>query len=396
MPVSELNLQVNLSVGGVPFKQDKQLMFVFWGIILPVIGSFGLIGNILNIIVLFRREMKSTTVYFLRTLVLTDTGIIVGCILGLSSISITQLHPDNPAMNYYTHVIYPHMFTPINFIVMALQFTNVWVTVAVTIERYIAICHPFSAIYVCNRRNTFILIGCICVIAIAYNIPRCFATKVTECDNRTECVTSCVGNRSDFCSGVTTNFTACDNITDCVTSRDGNKRDCRSLVTTDLGKTEWYEQYYSVYAYMIIIYIVPLVILLILNLFLIIELMRMRMRRSASSMLPTPNENSETNMSIVLILIVVIFILCQTPGLVAQFWFLDQDVLTKWLCVSNTLFALNSSVNIIIYTAVGRKFRTELLTIFRLRAKGKRNRGARNGAPELATLMNMPVYASKR
>ncbi|KAH3814701.1 hypothetical protein DPMN_143209 [Dreissena polymorpha] len=172
MPVSELNLQVNLSVGDVAFKQGKQLMFIFWGIILPVIGSFGLIGNILNIIVLFRTEIKSTTVYFLRTLVLTDVGIIVGCILGLSSISVTQLHPDNPAMNYYTHVIYPHMYTPINFIGMTLQFTNVWMTVAVTIERYIAICHPFSAIHVCNQRNTFILIGSISVIAIAYNIPR--------------------------------------------------------------------------------------------------------------------------------------------------------------------------------------------------------------------------------
>ncbi|KAH3779208.1 hypothetical protein DPMN_180690 [Dreissena polymorpha] len=319
MPVSELNLQVNISVGGVPFKQDKHLMFIFWGIILPVIGSFGLIGNMLNIIVLFRREMKSTTVYFLRTLVLTDTGIIVGCILGLSSISITQLHPDNPAMNYYTHVIYPHMYTPINFIVMALQFTNVWVTVAVTIERYIAICHPFSADFVRNKRNTFILIGCICVIAIAYNIPRCFATKVTECDNRTECVTSCVGNRSECRSGAMPNVTECDNITDCITPCDDNKRYCLSLVTTDLGRTEGYEQYYSVYAYMVVIYIVPLVILIILNILLIIELMRMRKRRSAT--FPSPNENSETNMSIVLILIVVVFILCQTPGLVAQFGF---------------------------------------------------------------------------
>ncbi|KAH3814790.1 hypothetical protein DPMN_143302 [Dreissena polymorpha] len=252
MPVSELNLQVNLSVGGVPFKQDKQLMFIFWGIILPVIGSFGLIGNILNMIVLFRMEMKPMTVYFLRTLVLTDTGIIVGCILGLSSISITQLHPDNPAMNYYTHVIYPHMYTPINFIVMTLQFTNVWVTVAVTIERYIAICHPFSAENFCNKRNTFILIGCISVIAIAYNIPRCFATKVTECDNITECVTSCVGNRDDCRSGAMPNVTQCDNITDCITPCDGNKRDCLSLVTTYLGRTEGYEQYYSVYAYMFV------------------------------------------------------------------------------------------------------------------------------------------------
>ncbi|XP_052233478.1 FMRFamide receptor-like, partial [Dreissena polymorpha] len=80
MPVSELNLKVNISVGN-EYLQDNghtQLMFIFWGVIIPIIGVIGFIGNILTLIVLFNREMTSTTVYFLRTLVVTDTGIIVG------------------------------------------------------------------------------------------------------------------------------------------------------------------------------------------------------------------------------------------------------------------------------------------------------------------------------
>ncbi|KAH3863616.1 hypothetical protein DPMN_026604 [Dreissena polymorpha] len=335
MPVSELNLKVNISVGN-EYLQDNgqtQLMFVFWGIIIPIIGVIGFIGNLLTIIVLFRIEMKSTTMYFLRVLVVTDTGIIIGCILGLSIISITQLYPQNPEMHYFTHVIYPYMYTPVNYIVMTLQFINVWVTVAVSIERYIAICHPFKAVHVCNKRNAFILIGSISFIAIVYNIPRCFAISVTPCIE--------------------------------------NTIDCFTIVTTIFGKTEGYEQYYAVYAYMVIIYIIPLVLLGILNTLLIIELMRMRRRRSesTSTILPTPKENSETNMSIVLFLIVVVFILCQTPGLVAQFWFLGQNVLTKWICVSNTLFELNSSVNFLIYTAVGRKFRKVLFKTFKFLCK---------------------------
>ena len=132
----ELNLKVNLSYGD-EYLQDKdamanQLMFIFWGIVIPIIGVVGFIGNILTIIVLFRREMKSTTIYFLRTLVVTDTAIIVGAILGLSVISITQL---NPEMWLFTDVIYPHVYTPTNYIVMTLQMINVWVTVAVALER---------------------------------------------------------------------------------------------------------------------------------------------------------------------------------------------------------------------------------------------------------------------
>ncbi|KAH3863609.1 FMRFamide receptor-like [Dreissena polymorpha] len=359
MPVAELNLAVNISVGDgyLQDKGQKQLMFIFWGIIMPIIGVIGFIGNILNIIVLFRMEMKSTTIYFLRTLVVTDTGIIIGCIMGLSSVSITQLYPENPGMVHFTDVIYPHIYTPVNYIVMTLQFINVWVTVAVAIERYISICHPFTTVHICNKRNAFILIGSIIFIAVGYNIPRWFAITVTACDNKTNCF---------------------------------------SIVSTDLGKTEGYEQYYAVYAYMVIIYIIPLVLLGILNTLLIKELMRMRRRRSV----PTPNENSETNMSIVLVLIVVVFILCQTPGLVAQFWFLGEDVLTKWLCVSNTLFALNASVNFLIYTAVGRKFRHVLFKTFKhvcsqRRSLNQNGSYSHNGGTEMTKLTNMQVYDSE-
>ncbi|KAH3863630.1 hypothetical protein DPMN_026618 [Dreissena polymorpha] len=360
MPVSELNLKVNISVGN-EYLQDNghtQLMFIFWGVIIPIIGVIGFIGNILTLIVLFNREMTSTTVYFLRTLVVTDTGIIVGCILGLSSISITQL---NPKMRYFADFIYPHMYTPVNYMVMTLQFINVWTTVAVSIERYVAICHPFRVVHVCNKRNALILIGSISVISIAYNIPRCFAISVTPCSE--------------------------------------NSSDCFTIVTTRLGKTEGYEQFYTVYSYMVIIYIVPLVFLGILNTLLIRELTRMRMRRRRSLPTPTPNENSETNMSTLLVVIVMVFILCQTPGLVSQFWFIGQDVMIKWICVSNTLFVFNSSVNFLIYTGVGRKFRKVLFKTFKFIIKRPVNRikssYTQNVGTELVRLTNKPVYESE-
>ncbi|XP_052768148.1 FMRFamide receptor-like [Mya arenaria] len=353
MPASEINLKVNMSYGDEYIQDDDaktaRLMFIFWGVIVPIIGVIGFIGNILTIVVLFRREMKSTTVYFLRTLVVTDTGIIVGCILGLSIISITQLNPD---MWRFTDVVYPHIYTPINYIVMTLQFINVWVTVAVSVERYIAICHPFRAVKFCNKKNAFLVIGIISCVAIFYNIPRCFATMVTPCDAWHQCF---------------------------------------SIITTTFGKSEFYEKYYTVYFYLMLIYIVPLVLLGILNTLLILELMRMRKRRTVGNI----QENSETNMSIVLILIVVVFILCQTPGLVAQFWFLGESVLLQWLCVSNTLFAFNSSVNFLIYTAVGRKFRKVLLKTFQILIKRPVNEFklsySQNGGTELTKLAPKPA-----
>jgi len=350
--MSGLNLKVNLSYGDEYIQDDEidtsRLMFIFWGIIMPIIGVIGFIGNILTIIVLFRREMKSTTVYFLRTLVVTDTGIIVGCILGLSVISITQI---NSNMKLFADVIYPHIYTPTNYIVMTLQMINVWVTVAVSVERYIAICHPFKSVKICNKRNAHILIGIITVVSCLYNIPRCFATMVSKCGAE-------------------------------------EHHDCYSITSTSFGTSEFYEKVYSVYLYVLLIYIIPLILLAVLNTLLILELMRMRKRRTPSNV----QENSETNMSIVLILIVVVFILCQTPGLVAQFWFLDKKVLLQLLCVSNTLFAFNSSVNFLIYTAVGRKFRKVLLKTFQVLIKRPVNElktsYSQNGGTEMKKLRN--------
>ena len=345
--VAELNLKVNISYGD-EFIQDKQqldterLMFVFWGIFIPIIALIGIVGNTLTILVLWRREMKSTTIYFLRTLVVTDMGIIFGGTLGLSVIAITQ---TNPSMWRFNDVVYPHIFTPTNYIVMTLQMINVWVTVAVSVERYIAICHPFRSPRLLKKRNAFITIASIVIVSILYNIPRCLATEIITCESDNDL--------------------------------------CFSVISSEFGKTNFFTNWYSSWLYLIIIYIQPFLILCVLNTLLIIELMRMRKRRLVTN----ERENSETNMSVVLVLIVIVFIICQTPGLVSQFQFLESMVLLKFMCISNTLFILNSSVNFLIYTAVGKKFRKVLLRTFHVfKRRGSEFSRSLSTATELSKL----------
>ena len=324
IPVIELNFAVNLSYND-EFIQDsqeqdtKQLMFIFWGILIPIIALVGIIGNSLTIMVLWRREMKSTTIYFLRTLVITDMGIIIGGVLGLSIIAITQSNPD---MWRFNDIVYPHIFTATNYMVMTLQMINVWVTVAVTVERYIAICHPFRSVRLLKKRNAYIIIASVIIVSFLYNAPRCFAYEISSAP--------------------------------CVYGT------CYSVISSEFGKTGFFTDTYSIWLYLFLIYIFPFMILSVLNTLLIIELMNMRRRR----LITNERESSETNMSVVLVLIVVVFIICQTPGLVSQFQFFDTLTLLKFMCISNTLFILNSSVNFLIYTAVGKKFRKVLLKTF--------------------------------
>lgn len=97
MPVHhEINFKVNVSYGSSSIsdqnsEETKLVMFILWGVILPPIAVAGLVGNILTIIVLWRREMHSTTILYMRGLVITDTGILIGCVLTLSPIRYVRI-----------------------------------------------------------------------------------------------------------------------------------------------------------------------------------------------------------------------------------------------------------------------------------------------------------------
>ena len=332
MVVHEINFAVNISYNG-EYMQDScntsvcwealYLQYVFNGILLPILSVFGILGNALTMAVLWRREMHSSTIIFMRGLVVTDTGIIIVACVAMAPYTLSFYHPE---LKYFTDVIYPNIYTPCTFLIMTIQQCNVWITVSTSIERYIAICHPFRASKWISKRKTKISLIVITIASIIYNIPRCLAFKTkTPCEENGE-------------------------------TRDN----CFVVLTTAFGSSPYY-QIYKVYLYAFLIYVIPLCILFVLNLLIILELMRMRQRRAGMNI----QEDNEANLSLVLVLIVVVFIFCQTPGLLAQFDSLfDPIVMIKWLAVSNFLFVTNSSVNFLIYTAVGRKFRKVLMKFF--------------------------------
>lgn len=288
---------------------------MWWGVIIPIISVVGFSGNCLTMIVLFRREIQLTTIFFLRTLVVTDTAIILGGVLNLSVIAIT-LRDKNQWL--FNDVIYPHLVTPLNYIVSSLQMINVWVTVAVAMERYITTSHPLRSMDICTKKNAFISIAVAVVMSVLYNIPRCFALTTARCYDA--------------------------------------KYNCFHVIDTDFGNTLFYTQIYLFWMYIILIYIIPLFVLLVTTTLLIRQLIRIRRRRTPSYI----QLNSGSNMDLVIVLLVLKFILCHTPGLCAHFTFLETNALTRWSIVSNFLFVVNSSVNFIIYIAAWRKFRNVL------------------------------------
>lgn len=89
--INEINFKVNVTYGDSSLSDEnsaemKLFMFIVWGIILPLVAAVGLVGNILTILVLWRREMHSTTILYLRGMVISDTGILIGSVITLSPV----------------------------------------------------------------------------------------------------------------------------------------------------------------------------------------------------------------------------------------------------------------------------------------------------------------------
>jgi len=59
------------------------------------------------------------------------------------------------------------------------QTMTVWMTLLVTVDRYVAVCQPWRvADFVSHRRRTRLAVALVLVTAILYNVPRYFERQV--------------------------------------------------------------------------------------------------------------------------------------------------------------------------------------------------------------------------
>lgn len=138
----------------------------------PVVVAFGLIGDSLNVFVIFRdQRLKSNLFYiFLRWLAVTDLAInVIFVPFMLIRATIIPYHIKS-SMWYYTHVNF--------FLIRSLACSSSLLVTALTIDRYLSICHPVAV----QGRRTHNLITAICASVVAFSffvhIPSTYETVV--------------------------------------------------------------------------------------------------------------------------------------------------------------------------------------------------------------------------
>ena len=277
-----------------------------------ILCVFGIIGNILSIIVLGRDDvMRKTTRLLLRNVAVADIGVLVISILRITLELTSQLHN----LTYFTQYILSNIC----------QMATVYAVVIVTIDRYIAICHPLQSIKLSTMRNARWAIGITSAMAVIFNMPRFYEREFP----RNAC-----GDSS-----------------------------AEKFICFMLFRSLWLKTYqigYETLFIFIVKFCIPLLILIVCNVKLIMAIRASRARHD-------DRHADQKNTTFMLIAIVILFIVCIIPQFIIHFYVNVPHTLNNAEMVyfvnifAYLLINVNSSFNFVIYVARGQRFRRILM-----------------------------------
>lgn len=284
----------------------------------PALCILGIFGNIFNIFVLFRGRLLDSPYVYLKALSFTD---MFALILSLPYLLFTK-HSDNFSPNVYN----AYVFLPV---VNLLTAASVWITVGVTIDRFIFVKFPLLARSYSSGSRVKRRIFTIYTFGILFTLPRYF---------------------------------------------------CYSLVN-DLGvyRMEFTpfrdSAYYRVYdiVCIIIYHFIPLVIFVVINTYLIVAVYRARFLRQELGIRNNREQDwqiEQRRFTITLIGIIVISIVAIFPSTISDFSRLTNLSLHEYKLlrnISNLLLLCNLSMNFVLFCAFNKRFVRAIRTIFNKR-----------------------------
>lgn len=151
--------------------------FITNGILLNVIGFFGILGNIISMIILSRPQMRSSINYLLIGLARIDIGLIITSIL---LFGLPGIYPYTGMMFTYFYYVYPHIVPVVYPLANMVQTASVYLTLTVSLERFVAVCHPLRARSLCTCGRAKLYVIGIIVFSVIYNLPKCFEGKIQK------------------------------------------------------------------------------------------------------------------------------------------------------------------------------------------------------------------------
>lgn len=199
-----------------------------------------------------------------------------------------------------------------------------WLTVAVSMDRYISVCYPSTSKTLCTIPKARTVVVSVFVIMILLSIPSGFRYRLQTIHDVKQNIT------------------------------------CMELVVTELGRNKEFMIPYT-WIQNFLRGIIPVFILVFLNARIINVLRKERVKGKKFS--------SRNRITLMLIAMVVVFIVCITPDAIMSTFFgkgyVEEDFLVKGIReITDSLVALNSAVNFILYCSLSVLFRNTFTRVF--------------------------------
>ena len=187
-----MNFSINTSVistnfTAILYKNNIWNQYLIHGILMPIVSVLGFVGNIVGIgyvITLSARKRQYTFYLLLLILFIFDISFII---MATIIFSLREIFPDLYLEENNILVIYLDRWS-LPMAQLSL-FGSIYITVALCIERYMAICSPLF--YRTKRVHSFLYIIVILCAIVFVNIPRFMELRIKQLeDNKQELVIS--------------------------------------------------------------------------------------------------------------------------------------------------------------------------------------------------------------
>ncbi|KZS08072.1 putative FMRFamide receptor [Daphnia magna] len=295
--------------------------FVISLVLLVVVALPGLVGNFISIFILSRPQMRTSLNVILIGLASFDSILLLTSIL---LFVVPSIYTYSGVGEFYYRHIHP-LITPYTFVLgTTAQTSSVYLTLTVTVERYIAVCHPLRARAWCTCKRGRMAVIIIGIGSLLYNLPRFF--EVERClylDNE-------LGESWII------------------------------LIPSNLRNDKTYITGYIVALYFLIMNFVPFTSLAILNGAIYKQVRKANRERS----LLTNSQKREIGLATMLLCVVAVFFIFNILAMVVNIFEVANILVDEMTRVSNLLVSVNSSVNFVIYCIFGDKFQRLFLRYF--------------------------------
>lgn len=325
--VTETNVTSAGSSSSLETLQD--FSFYFNTIALGSVCILGMLGNLASVLVLQRDRHNRVAIFLLQVLAIADSFLLIVSLLVLT-IAYGFL---KRYMNHFDKLIIPYMIKYVNPIGIISQCVVIWSTVLLALNRYAAVCRPFSSKRWLKISSARIQVAIILCFSVGFNLPRFFIFEIVDDPSRS------------------------------INSTNGTLVAAKKVSHTSLGSNKAFNLYYLSIFYTSIILILPLILLTALNVPLIRQLQKSKKRMKDNCLsYDGKNEDNITWTMVVIILELVIF---HTPERICDIIrslsgnVNSQPILLYAMNISNFLIIVNSSTDFIVYYVLKSRFRRE-------------------------------------